>query len=161
MRTTPRALTEEDEHFNWLKTTVYTAIGCTVATVIIISFVVIIVFRLKMKRLRARRLAHQMERHRLRHQGEEAVQLGWLLALFLASHLGRYVTSFHNPVLSCSSWSALGTEINLGDFLPFLSAELCSLGLNYQGVVIFSLREGIKLLRSVEMLLLLPWSKGC
>ena len=75
VRTTPRFLTEEDEHFNWLKTTVYTVIGCTVAAVIIISFVVIIVFRLKMKRLRARRLAHQMERHRLRHQGEEILQL--------------------------------------------------------------------------------------
>ena len=129
MRTTPRALTEEDEHFNWLKTTVYTAIGCTVATVIIISFVVIIVFRLKMKRLRARRLAHQMERHRLRHQGEEAVQLGWLLGLFLASHLGRYVTSSHNPVLSCSSGSAVGTEINLGDFFFFFLCRITFLGL--------------------------------
>lgn len=97
VQTTSRQLGDENEHFNWLKTTVYTIIGCTVATVLLISFIVIIVFRLKMKRLRARRLAHQMERHR-RHLGEGTSDQDPFLAFNTHSHFGNIIVNVNNGV---------------------------------------------------------------
>ncbi|KAL8609081.1 hypothetical protein ACOMHN_033674 [Nucella lapillus] len=99
VHTTPRSLSEEDEHFNWLKTTVYTVIGCTVATVILISFIVIVVYRLKMKRLRARRLAHQMQRQRTRNLGADGPSdQDPFLAFNTQSHYGNIIVNVNNGV---------------------------------------------------------------
>ncbi|KAK7098509.1 hypothetical protein V1264_002784 [Littorina saxatilis] len=104
--TTSRSLTEENEHFNWLKTTVYTVIGCTVALVIIISFIVIIVFRVKMKRLRARRLAHQLERNR--RNGEGVSDQDPFLAFNTQSHYGNIIVNVNNGV-QCVGGSGIAT----------------------------------------------------
>ncbi|CAL1547382.1 unnamed protein product [Lymnaea stagnalis] len=51
----------EDNHFGWLKITASTVIACTVGLVILIAFIVILVFRIKMKRLRELRIARGFE----------------------------------------------------------------------------------------------------
>ncbi|XP_076471181.1 uncharacterized protein LOC143301062 [Babylonia areolata] len=109
VHTTPKSLSEEDEHFNWLKTTVYTVIGCTVATVILISFIVIVVFRLKMKRLRARRLAHQMQRQRTRNLGGDGPSdQDPFLAFTTQSHYGNIIVNVNNGV-QCVGGSDIAT----------------------------------------------------
>ncbi|XP_059164005.1 uncharacterized protein LOC131946962 [Physella acuta] len=52
----------EDSQFGWMKITVSTVIASTVGVVILISFIVIMVFRIKMKRLRELRIARAFER---------------------------------------------------------------------------------------------------
>ncbi|XP_041366245.1 uncharacterized protein LOC121381152 [Gigantopelta aegis] len=93
---------DETYHFNWLKTTVYTVIGCTVAIVIFISFIVIVVFRIKMKRLRTRRLARAMERHRQHQDGSNnpgrSAEQDPFLAVGTNSHFGNIIVNVNNGV---------------------------------------------------------------
>ncbi|XP_052232144.1 uncharacterized protein LOC127845321 isoform X2 [Dreissena polymorpha] len=59
----------DDDSMVWLKTTVYTVIGCTVSVVFLISIVVIAIFNIKMKRrAEARALRHVERRRRHIHQ---------------------------------------------------------------------------------------------
>lgn len=51
----------EDNQFGWLKITMSTVIASTVGAVILISFIVIVVFRVKMKRQREQRIARALE----------------------------------------------------------------------------------------------------
>ncbi|XP_033752032.1 flocculation protein FLO11-like [Pecten maximus] len=60
----PEDTTEEDQ-MTWLKTTVYAVIGCTVGIVLFISIIVVVVFRIRMKR----DACHQRERALQQHQG--------------------------------------------------------------------------------------------
>lgn len=53
---------DTDDHFSWLKTTVYIVIAVTIGVVISISSIVIIVYRVKMKRRRERRLSQELHR---------------------------------------------------------------------------------------------------
>lgn len=53
--------TFEDSQFGWLKMTVSTIIASTVGAVILISFIIIMVFRMKMKRQREQRIAQALE----------------------------------------------------------------------------------------------------
>ena len=93
---------DETYHFNWLKTTVYTVIGCTVAIVIFISFIVIVVFRIKMKHLRARRLARALERHRQHQDGaahpSRAAEQDPFLSVGTNSHFGNIIVNVNNGV---------------------------------------------------------------
>ncbi|XP_064634751.1 low-density lipoprotein receptor class A domain-containing protein 3-like isoform X1 [Lineus longissimus] len=55
-RTDPRKIldkTEEDE-MDWLRTTVYTAVGCIIAMVLIIAILIVAILRIRMKREQAR-----------------------------------------------------------------------------------------------------------
>ncbi|XP_067655450.1 uncharacterized protein [Haliotis asinina] len=105
----------EDDHFDWLKTTVYTVIGCTVAVVIFISLIVIVVFRVKMKRLRARRIARAIERHR-QHQGSSSQcrnqEQDPFLAIGSNSHYGNIIVNVNNGV----------QYVPTGDFASFVDS---------------------------------------
>uniref|UniRef100_A0A0B6ZM58 Ig-like domain-containing protein n=1 Tax=Arion vulgaris TaxID=1028688 RepID=A0A0B6ZM58_9EUPU len=68
--------TSEDKQFGWLKMTMSTVIACTVAVVILISFIVIVVFRVKMKRLRERRIARALDSMYRHGESREATSSG-------------------------------------------------------------------------------------
>ncbi|KAK6192598.1 hypothetical protein SNE40_004042 [Patella caerulea] len=97
----PTPIDPDADHFNWLKTTVYIVIGCTVALVIFISFIVIIVFRVKMKRLRARRVARALERHRRHQSGSQhgrPSEHEAFLPVGSNSHYGNIIVNVNNGV---------------------------------------------------------------
>ena len=55
------------------------------------------------------------------------------------------------PVLSCSCWSVLGTEITAGSgagWFVYFGAELCALGLELSSGYDISFRNGIKSLKT-------------
>ncbi|XP_005109347.1 uncharacterized protein LOC101857834 [Aplysia californica] len=60
---------EDDNHFSWLKTTVYAVIVSTIGVVILISSIVIMVYRVKMERRRERRISRALER--MHRQGDD------------------------------------------------------------------------------------------
>jgi len=59
--TTPKPDNTEN-HFSWLKTTVYIVIASTLGVVILISSIVIVVYRIKMNRRRERRISQALTR---------------------------------------------------------------------------------------------------
>lgn len=64
MATSHPRQTSVDDQMRWLKTTVYSVIGCTVGVVLFIAILVIAIFRIKMKRAAARRQMFFIERRR-------------------------------------------------------------------------------------------------
>lgn len=59
---------EDDDDMTWLKTTVYSVIGCAVGIVLFISVVVIFFFRLKMRKAERQRAMRALERLRQANQ---------------------------------------------------------------------------------------------
>ncbi|CAG5123933.1 unnamed protein product [Candidula unifasciata] len=66
----------EDNQFGWLKITMSTVIASTVGAVILISFIVIVVFRVKMKRQREQRISRALEGMYRHGESREATSSG-------------------------------------------------------------------------------------
>ncbi|XP_052801630.1 uncharacterized protein LOC128232230 isoform X2 [Mya arenaria] len=103
---------DDDESMMWLKTTVYTVIACTVGIVLLISIVVIAIFRIKMKRAAERRaLRHAERRRRQTHRCEnhsnqsssrarrnDAVEHEPFISAPSPTHYGNIIVNVNNGV---------------------------------------------------------------
>lgn len=100
---------QEVDEMVWLKTTVYTVIACTVGIVLLISVIVITVFRIKMKRAAIRRALRQAERRRRhdnrsdghnnsRSQRNEPVEQEPFISAPSPTHFGNIIVNVNNGV---------------------------------------------------------------
>ena len=117
----------DDENMMWLKTTVYTVIACTVGIVLLISIVVIAIFRIKMKRAAERRAMRQAERRRRHHHRCE-------------NHHG------HGPSGGSSGSRSQRVECGM-EHEPFISTPSPT----HFGNIIVNVNNGVQYVPSVEL----------